>query len=1352
MKIKISYIFCAIFLLCILTVTSTAVSFLAVFAYDGYSDQPMLSSLAGEGSASSPYLISDYDDLIQFADYINNSATNTAYAEKYYTLTSDIDLGGKLIDGKWSGTSFMPIGSSSNRFRGVFNGNGCTIKNLYIKSTSATVGLFGYCEGATLLNVAISSGYVEGGNNYVGALCGIMKECVIKNAFSLVDVVGMSNLGGIVGYADNSDMSNMVFGGTVYASLGSYSGGLVGNNNKGKLFNSFCVGKVTGYSISGVIAGVNSGTVSACFYDTLKNGSGGFTATSAISQDNGTAINCKGLTTSNMVTLEGHDTPLMMTGFDFSEWTCNAPSAKDGTLIHYYPKVTALTHVEPIELTEVVLGVFSVKFMNNYGNGGVYTEVEVIEGDALTPPKSPERSGYTFSYWSLTAAGTSEYDFSRSVSEAFTLYAVWTFDNPVVSVHCSTSTEWTYNPQKPVNVWVEVGHGSKNIEYLWLCNNKSVNVTTSSIKLYSVNESGAYQCRVKVYGEGTDNKTVFSDIVNVTIKKAVPQYTKPDDVVLSYGEHKILSDIALPQGFAWMYPSTKLSVTGSVGVNHSALFIPEDTVNYERVYLTVNVIVNKADYFDITHAAISIVFFEGAVLGDTSLGSGFYWVNPEVELHADNGINQFFAAYYNIDEQNYNDYPLEIQVIVKKATPVVSVYREGNLYENTPTSEVLLSLSQGSTSGVALLVEGQNVKVGEYSSYAWCFTPENTRDYTLAYGSIELIFLKIIVADIDVAFNAGEKVFRAYDDISTLSSNGLSVSEVYNNGDKVTLSSAKYVLSCSTGTNYLLYKYTVTQYVNGESKKIIVTGSCDITVKYTYSGDTFTKVFTIGVEKAIYDDAYCAHPDVNIEYVKNRTNDLLQSYLLPKYTLIIDSVELVCAGSRVYRAKFNDDYDNHYDKIVSITFNVAKAVYKSTEVQPHKDLTVTYVKGVTTGAIELSPKYYWVNTDTELRAGSYSINIYYNADTQNFENYNLKVNIVVNKAKITLELMMQMRTFEYDGQRKTLEITKVLPEGVYVSYTTVYKVNGENVSYEGNSAYKAGLYYVYAHFYVDMKWDDPENYEPINSQWEVLLINKRSVTVNFPDLDSVLSGEKIELTTRVEGVVTGETLTVSMKIVSRENNSMVIAEGKDCMNFVLEPGYYVLVASIQSDNYLIDGVSSSYYKNFVVLGDSVEGENGEIKVTVKADEGILPDATLNVSEITGGFSYYSEIISQTLGNYDIKRLFDIKLSSSGFLGEVRVSMTIPDELTGEDITLVHIDDNGLVMVVDTTLSGNNLFFSVSSFSKFAFVAQSAAVVPPDGGNDSEKAKAPSAFLLFIIILGVFLCCVLGTYYMVFRKK
>lgn len=108
--------------------------------------------LSGMGTEDEPYLIHDYDQLVEMRDFVNNS---TGGAD-CFKLMNDID---------GNGNGFDPIGTQVKPFFGKFDGNGKKISNIRL---------------GQLGNVSIYDDDLLG-HAYISALFGIVKDATIKN-------------------------------------------------------------------------------------------------------------------------------------------------------------------------------------------------------------------------------------------------------------------------------------------------------------------------------------------------------------------------------------------------------------------------------------------------------------------------------------------------------------------------------------------------------------------------------------------------------------------------------------------------------------------------------------------------------------------------------------------------------------------------------------------------------------------------------------------------------------------------------------------------------------------------------------------------------------------------------------------------------------------------------------------------------------------------------------------------------------------------------------------------------------------------------------------------------------------
>ena len=217
-------------------------------------------SLAGSGTSDDPFLIADYDDLIEFSD-------NSALRYGCYELTADIDLDGLTLT-----DSLVP-----ERFIGTFEGNGHVISNLTINSTSSYVGLFRQLDGS-ISNLGLESAIVTSAGNYVGTLVGEVYFGQVQQCYSTgVQVTGNERTGALFGQTNNSTVTDCYGTGTVTGS-GSHIGGLCGYNYYSTITNAYTNCQVIGSTSIGGIVGTNSsGSISNTYcyeYGTRNNGAG----------------------------------------------------------------------------------------------------------------------------------------------------------------------------------------------------------------------------------------------------------------------------------------------------------------------------------------------------------------------------------------------------------------------------------------------------------------------------------------------------------------------------------------------------------------------------------------------------------------------------------------------------------------------------------------------------------------------------------------------------------------------------------------------------------------------------------------------------------------------------------------------------------------------------------------------------------------------------------------------------------------------------------------------------------------------------------------------------------------------
>ena len=207
-------------------------------------------------------LINTADQFKSFATAVNNGNT---FSGINVALGSDIDLNNQ----PWT-----PIGTSTNAFKGTFNGNGHTINNLEISGLDKSIiaGLFGELNG-TVMDLVIDNAkisHVSDGSGGIGVVAGsIFNTGLIKNVtVSNAEITGNRWTGGIVGYmygsVENCKVSNIELTVTPDNLSGNYDngdkvGGIVGlspNDNRGTISGNHAENvTIKGYRDLGGIAG-----------------------------------------------------------------------------------------------------------------------------------------------------------------------------------------------------------------------------------------------------------------------------------------------------------------------------------------------------------------------------------------------------------------------------------------------------------------------------------------------------------------------------------------------------------------------------------------------------------------------------------------------------------------------------------------------------------------------------------------------------------------------------------------------------------------------------------------------------------------------------------------------------------------------------------------------------------------------------------------------------------------------------------------------------------------------------------------------------------------------------------------
>ena len=168
--------------------------------------------VTGKGTEAEPFILKTAEHLEWFRDYVNvgKSSACAKIADDVEeidmsTVCHKADAEKQVAELNWT-----PIGNYSKQYQGTFDGNGKTIRNLFISSTSDEIGFFGYAADCRIKNITFDNAKVKGNDNYsTGILAGCAGSCVIENIKTTgnCSVEGNYETGGIAGRA-NGNISN----------------------------------------------------------------------------------------------------------------------------------------------------------------------------------------------------------------------------------------------------------------------------------------------------------------------------------------------------------------------------------------------------------------------------------------------------------------------------------------------------------------------------------------------------------------------------------------------------------------------------------------------------------------------------------------------------------------------------------------------------------------------------------------------------------------------------------------------------------------------------------------------------------------------------------------------------------------------------------------------------------------------------------------------------------------------------------------------------------------------------------------------------------------------------------------
>ncbi|MBO6170260.1 MAG: hypothetical protein J6O51_09885 [Bacteroidales bacterium] len=206
----------------------------------------------GEGTQENPYKIATARDLKNLQKYTvegYGSIKAASFLGANYQQQNDIQT---------KNANLIPIGTESAKFTGVYDGNGTSILNVAINTTTDNTGIFGYIENATIKDLTVT-GTVSSSGLYTAGIAGQMSGTSLISGCTNTAMITNTNgnnsyTAGIVGRALNtSKIISCVNEGYVNASK-AFAAGIVGDMT-GTIDKCINKGEIDGGANTGGIAG-----------------------------------------------------------------------------------------------------------------------------------------------------------------------------------------------------------------------------------------------------------------------------------------------------------------------------------------------------------------------------------------------------------------------------------------------------------------------------------------------------------------------------------------------------------------------------------------------------------------------------------------------------------------------------------------------------------------------------------------------------------------------------------------------------------------------------------------------------------------------------------------------------------------------------------------------------------------------------------------------------------------------------------------------------------------------------------------------------------------------------------------
>ena len=322
-------------------------------------------------------------------------------------------------------------------------------------------------------------------------------------------------------------------------------------------------------------------------------------------------------------------------------------------------------------LTEAMNRGWNTRYKSLYGGASVIGQNYILRGqDTLYLQKFnvSSNSTYNHQYMQNIQAPASEapsiqkaYSNTGSLNNSF-VFKIPVYSNMPASACAQPDTTDKITLSKSTISDLAVDKTEKLVPYVNGSKPDNVNdmtFTSSNTSVATVDAQGV----IKAVSPGTTTITcarsgAASATCTVTVVKAEPVVDTPVLPPVVYKDGLKLSDISLPEGWAWSDGNTRLNAGTD---SYSAVYTPADTTRYLTVTRQIGIKVSQA----IPSCTVpeNLAAKLGSKLGSIALPDGFIWESDAETILDKAGEQTYYLSYYPSD-QNYFEL-LHIPVIVK---------------------------------------------------------------------------------------------------------------------------------------------------------------------------------------------------------------------------------------------------------------------------------------------------------------------------------------------------------------------------------------------------------------------------------------------------------------------------------------------------------------------------------------------------------------------------------------------------------------------------------------------------------------------------------------------------------------